>query len=1202
MTAAAWSLSDCRVVGAMTPLALDAAFSSARPVFARDEAMSELLIHRSTSDDGLLRGDMLSADEWARLVASHEALRVTPAAVDRPVVAWVFRAPANDAPWWDEQLVTLGRLGALCHHEDHPDVRALVCLVDPAKIGEVREQWAQEVHHQAWIAARTAIQGNEQAVALRLARRAFCLAPRLRAQDVATLAFAYQIAQRVPEVEAILGMARNTRGEGFLAEVMALEQNLQVEHATYTSEHAARQASASLEGRQIRERVRGKLFARSHERLRYQIRGKLGAGGMGVVYEAFDPILDCSVAIKQLPMHRADDAAFIEQLRREAQNMAKLRGMANVLTLYDFFSETGNVFVVMEYVDGPTLRTWQAQKHGWRETLAMYLQAARGLSQAHEAGLIHRDFKPENVLIARNGVAKVADFGLAYTPGVEPATEKAANGETALQVVEQGTARSVAGTLYYMAPEQLAHKESSTKSDQYSYCVALYEALFEMHPMLPPGSRASTVPSKATRALNVATDHPLAVAILHGTPQQPVRGGVPRHIIKALRRGMSRNPADRFPSMPALMAALSERPARQLGLLVAAGLTIGVGIWASMRPPPPPPPLPTQEELVSAARAEIDAAVDLEGLQRRVGGDEAATRLIGRLAEKAKRWTEIAGRQRFAGQQGANTERVACVDLTRERFSGFAKSVGQADSVDLLSAVDQFESLPDPDDCERLPKPYLLCHVDEMKELQDPNVGAILSEMQTARAYELAGNFIDATAHAAVAASLANIEELPVLQSRAFLLMGRLHQLSEQPAQAMDALQSAYDPIEGQACVGLRADIASHIVKVVAQNPSVPFEIGDVWAHTERNLAAEIPDDLRRVAMAHSDAGLLLQLRKDDFEGARAETMTAIEIRRKSKVKAAPSETADTYLNLSNAYSSLGMIEGARNALDIAMSERSDAYGADHPILYREMISLGILEMNAGDQQAALKAFQQAEELGIRGYGLDSGPAVSSLYNQTHVLYGLERYDEAVAVADRVTAAAVRAKMDPVVRVETLAMAGTILAAAGESSRGIEALQKLADEISGQPWTAAVFPLVHQNLAEAQVAAEQVVAAEQEVSQVIAWFDTGIPKMDEMFVQALIFRANLRATRGAHEEASVDLERVLAIPLEMVERETLVEVQLLLGLSLQALDRPARKRACELLRSASSEMQNLPQADWEGLSKAFEELRGKCRGQGKKSL
>ena len=1197
MTAAAWSLSDCRVVGAMTPLALDAAFSSARAVFARDQAMSVLLIHRSTSDDGLLRGDMLSADEWARLVAAHEALRVTPAPVDRPVVAWVFRAPANDAPWWDEQLVTLGRLGALCHYEDHPDVRALVCLVDPAKIGEVREQWAQEVHHQAWIAARTAIQGNEQAVALRLARRAFCLAPRLRAQDVATLAFAYQIAQRGPEVEAILAMARNTKGEGFLAEVMAREEDLRVEHATYTSEHAARQASASLEGRQIRERVRGKLFARSHERLRYQIRGKLGAGGMGVVYEAFDPILDCSVAIKQLPIHRADDAAFIEQLRHEARNMAKLRGMANVLTLYDFFSETGNVFVVMEYVDGPTLRAWQAQKHGWRETLAMYLQAARGLSQAHDAGLIHRDFKPENVLIAKNGVAKVADFGLAYTPGAGPAIEKAANGETALQAVEQGTARSVAGTLYYMAPEQLANSESSVKSDQYSYCVALYEALFEMHPMLPSGSKASTVPSKATRALNVATDHPLAVAILHGTPQQPVRGGVPRHIIKALRRGMSRNPADRFPSMLALMAALSERPARGIGLLVAAGLTIGVGVWASTRPPPLPPPLPTQEELVSAARSEIKAAVDMEGLQRRVGGDEAATRLIGRLAEKTERWIEIAGRQRFALQQGSNVERGACVELTRERFAGFAKSVSQADSVDLRSVVDQFESLPDPDDCERLPRAYLVCHVDEMKELQHPNAGAIVSEMQTARAHELAGKFVDATAHAAVAASLADVEELPVLQSRAFLLAGRFHQLSEQPAQAMDALQSAYDPIEGQACVGLRADIASHIVKVVAQNPSVSLQMGEAWVHTEMNLAAQIPDDHRRMAMAHSDAGLLLQLRKDDFEGARAESMKAIEIRKAFGENGAPSEIADTYLNLSNAYSSLGMIEGARNALDIARSERSVAYGADHPILYREMISLGILEMNAGDQQAALKAFQRAEELGIRGYGIDSGPAVSSLYNQTHVLYGLERYDEAVAVADRVTAAAVRAKMDPVVRVETQAMAGTILAAAGESSRGIEALQKLAGEIAGQSWAATVFPLVHQNLAEAQAAAEQVMAAEQEVSRVIAWFDTGIPESDEMFVQALAFRANLRATRGAHEEAIFDLTRVLALPRERVEQETFVEIQSLLGLSLQALERPARKRVCEQLLNTTSDVLKLPQADW-GLS----ELRGKCRGLGIKSL
>ena len=241
---------------------------------------------------------------------------------------------------------------------------------------------------------------------------------------------------------------------------------------------------------------------------RFIVKARLGAGGMGVVYAGEDADLGRRVAIK-LVRGDAEQPAFRDRLVREAQAMARLEH-PNVVRVYEVGQAEGRTFVAMEFVDGETLSKWLAQRRPWREVVAMFEQAGEGLSAVHRAGLVHRDFKPDNVLVDRQGRARVADFGLArIEQGVQPLT---------------GTGVGM-GTPGYMAPEQAyGAAEVDARADQYSFCVALREAL---------GGR----PVDETRWREAP---------------EPVRA--------AISRGLSYDPDERFASIDELLAQLRAPP------------------------------------------------------------------------------------------------------------------------------------------------------------------------------------------------------------------------------------------------------------------------------------------------------------------------------------------------------------------------------------------------------------------------------------------------------------------------------------------------------------------------------------------------------------------------------------------------------------------------------------------------------------------
>ena len=301
---------------------------------------------------------------------------------------------------------------------------------------------------------------------------------------------------------------------------------------------------------------------------RFQVQELLGRGGMSVVVSALDPRLDRAVAIKLVgPSGQATDQnEFRARLMREARAMAQLRH-PNVVAVYEVGEHRGHVFLAMELLPGGTLgaelrRLREAGELDWRRVVALFTGAARGLIAAHDAGMVHRDFKPDNVLIDRGGRVAVADFGLVGDFGSRTAADGDPGAE--LSLADRLTRHSlVVGTPAYMAPEQQLGQPVDARADQFAFCAALYEAL---HGQLPFAGQTRAEYLDAVR-----------VGALRS---QPGDSRVPAWLDDVLARGLALRPTDRWPSMQALLAELVSDPEneRRMGQVERnIGIAIGGG-------------------------------------------------------------------------------------------------------------------------------------------------------------------------------------------------------------------------------------------------------------------------------------------------------------------------------------------------------------------------------------------------------------------------------------------------------------------------------------------------------------------------------------------------------------------------------------------------------------------------------------------------
>ena len=442
---------------------------------------------------------------------------------------------------------------------------------------------------------------------------------------------------------------------------------------------------------------------------RYVVLDRLGAGAMGVVYAAYDPELDRKIAIKLLQSYIDDPntAAMNGQARlvREAQAMARVTH-PNVIAVYDVGTIDDAVFVAMEHVQGQTLTEYAgARDHAlsWRETTALYAAAGHGLAAAHSAGLVHRDFKPDNVMVADDGRVLVLDFGLARPAGPDPtedptdamvlASSEAARLSDGAALTRTG---AVIGTPAYMSPEQMAGLPATAASDQFSLCVGLYESLY--------GER----PFEGTSIAN------LAHSILGERVREPPKGtAVPAWLRRAILRGLKRRGGDRFPSMEALLAAIEHNPAKRRNRVLAAGagaMLIAAGVGAGTRLAASPDPCaeaavamdsvwgPEQSATVATAFAALEKAY----------ADETLDRLAPLLDTYARTWvasrTDACRAARVRGEQSdaVMSMRMACLDRSLQRLDIFVDSLADPNDKIVTGALASAHGLPPLDVCENV--------------------------------------------------------------------------------------------------------------------------------------------------------------------------------------------------------------------------------------------------------------------------------------------------------------------------------------------------------------------------------------------------------------------------------------------------------------------------------------------------------------------
>ncbi len=314
---------------------------------------------------------------------------------------------------------------------------------------------------------------------------------------------------------------------------------------------------------------------------RYRIQSRLGAGAMGVVWLAVDPQLERKVAIKVVHPRLVSDPEASQRMLREARAMAKL-SHRGVVAVYDAGeTDDGRLFIAMELIDGETLtdrlkRPDLAPAKMWRERLALVLQAGRGLAAAHAAGVLHRDFKPDNVLVDRAGRVCVGDFGLATlgeSPREHASNEPALGPRGRISLSDLTTTGALMGTPLYMSPEQLRGKGTTAAGDQFALCVAAYEALYRVRPFVGAETGLDAIPALIERieAAEPATSDDLEV--------------VPRAVRDVLLRGMGPRAEDRWPDIEAVLSALETasglRARRRRRIALATGAVAVVVAAAS---------------------------------------------------------------------------------------------------------------------------------------------------------------------------------------------------------------------------------------------------------------------------------------------------------------------------------------------------------------------------------------------------------------------------------------------------------------------------------------------------------------------------------------------------------------------------------------------------------------------------------------------
>lgn len=751
---------------------------------------------------------------------------------------------------------------------------------------------------------------------------------------------------------------------------------------------------------------------------RYMVIKRLGAGGMGVVYAAYDPELNRKVAIKLLHIRRMGGSADAEaraRLLHEAQSMARLSD-PHVISVFDVGTAFEQIFVAMEFLEGGTLTDWLAQPHSTDQILTLFHQAGLGLAAAHEKGLIHRDFKPDNVLLTTDGHPKVVDFGLARE--FKGASDNQASAHKKLhssaqdrladlpaelrEAIAQSQALSspvtqhgaIMGTPRYMAPEQFNGLSTDERTDVFTFCVVLYEALYGMQAF--PGSTLGQ----------------LAVSVLEGKLQQPTdRKGVPSYIHRMLLRGLAIAPEQRPSTLREILDVISPETKRVRRQRLWGAAALGAALVL------------TSGGLVGAkvyARGKAQKCAQADDAIERAWGkpvrEQAAQAMLATKLPYAKEvWLGVATNldrylSRWKKAREAACEatyvrrkqplihlnrRLQCLDNELQEIGAFAEQLRSADGEILDRALEASVEFQPPSVCEDA-----IALLSEMPEdaAMRAQVEQIYREIGATRVLTSMGRFRQASAHATQTVASAITAGYKPAESRAHWQLGKIqanaaaYALSEQ-----NFFQAAVTGIEG----GDHRAAAAAFLEL--------FRLSG-----KQNQQHELADhyhDLARAELSHLRAGRTKQgleaqlqfyaCQVNTVRGDLKQAEAACSQARQAMAKLVGEDRVHTssLLSLANVYRRQGRFDEALTLFRQALEAIEKVVGREHPRTARAEVDLAELFAAQSKYPEAIEHAQRALGIFRKTFG-DKSPKlyeVESLLVQWSLQQG--QLDTALGIA-----------------------------------------------------------------------------------------------------------------------------------------------------------------------------------------------------------
>jgi eukaryotic-like serine/threonine-protein kinase len=776
----------------------------------------------------------------------------------------------------------------------------------------------------------------------------------------------------------------------------------------------------------INELAVGSMFAG------YKVLERIGEGGMGVVYAAYDQTLDRKIALKLLRSNAEDEterAAATAKVMREAQAMAKL-SHPNAVTVFQVGIQGSAVFIAMDFVDGMTLTAWlKKEPRPWRDIVKVLVQAGRGLEAAHRAELVHRDFKPDNVLIGHNGDVRVTDFGLARQLGSMPVIQLNPT-DAPIQLSTMTMTGQIVGTPMYMAPEQHRAEPVDGRADQFSFCVTLYEALFNQRPFV--GTTYSEL------AVNVATGQ---IRPLPATPS------VPRYVRNALLRGLRTEPNERYPSMTALLAELDRGPTsrRNVALAGLGVVGIGVGIALSL--------LSRQNHVAPCADSEARMASIWNNDKRdAIAKSFAATQLpyaeatrtsvLSTVDSRAGDWIKMhhdtceATRVRGEQSEALLDRRMQCLNHKRAELAAFVDLLAAGGKDIVQNAVVSARQLHSLDAC--ADTDALMSGVEIPR---DPAVRAELEQLEReltrGRLMLKTSRFDDGLKIARDVADRARRVHYGPAEAEALLLEGLIEAergnakiAEDKVTQAVERADvSRADLIKATALVDLvyivgytarevpkaemLVNIARSTIERLGNQPELEAKLVNntgAFLFTVGRYAEAITDHKRALEILHKKFGednpdvaaalnmlAVSELRMGQEKEAREHHQRAFDILTRVMGAEHP-DTAQALNNLGNDLATTGDYAGAEQSYRKALDLLTRAYGPKHAEVAIAQSNLGALALAQGDHAHALVEFQKALDIEREVLGPNHPNTAETLASLGQAYLGSKDYARAVEV------------------------------------------------------------------------------------------------------------------------------------------------------------------------------------------------------------